>query len=186
MNAALDNLIGSDLPPMIMVYVYPNFGGWFIEYMGDFRDAHADMLVKDIIPHADATYRTRKGPEGRAAFGADDAAYMALYATMRHPGTFGGVAMMSASWGDYGEENIGDRMTTADAMPLRIYHDWGRYDYVSPMEGTDIPVLNRRLRAWLTDHGYAVEGGEVNQASGWPFWRTRSGAALKTLFPMER
>lgn len=186
MNAALDNLIGSDLPPMIMVYVYPNFGGWFIEYVGDFRDPHADMLITDIIPHVDATYRTQAGPEGRAAFGVDDGAYMALYAATRAPGTFGGVAMMSASWGDYEEENIRDQMKTSAELPMRVYHDWGRYDYVSPMEGTNIPVLNRRLRTWLTDHGYAVDGGEVNQAGGWPFWRNRSGAALKTLFPIER
>ncbi len=186
MNRSLDNLIGSTVEPLIMVYCYPNFGGWYIEYGGANRDKYFGMLTEELIPHIDANYRTIDSAESRAAIGTEDAAFMALYATSKAPGTFSRLGLHSASWGELEESLVTTQMAGSSNQPLIVYHDWGKYDYYSPMEGTNIPKQNHRLREFLKEHGYNYSGGQFNDGGAWPNWRNRTAKMLEHLFPLKK
>ena len=185
MNRTLDNLGGATIEPTIVVYVHPRYGGWYIEYVGDYRDRFLDFLTGEIIPYVDANYRTDANPASRAALGTEDGAFMALYAAHKVPGTFGKLGLQSATWGELEKTLVEPFLKGAAAMPLEIYLDWGTYDYISPQEGSDVPEDNRRLAAFLREAGYRISGKEHHQGSGWNCWRNRTGLMLTALFPKK-
>lgn len=185
MNNTLDNLIGKSMEPIIMVYCYPTIGGWYLEYVGDKRDDFFNMLQDELVPQIDKTYRTIATAGSRAAIGADDAGFMALYAATKAPDLFSRIGLHSVTWGDLEQSIIAAQMKGAKEQPLRFYHDWGKYDYRSPMEGTDLPKANAQLTGFLRSNGYSVVGGQFNDGGGWPNWRNRSKVLLQRLFPLK-
>ncbi|GAB3576740.1 alpha/beta hydrolase-fold protein [Spirosoma luteolum] len=84
-----------ELPPMILVM--PNAGGsWYInDYQSKVR--YEDMVVQELIPHIDSTFRTRTQRQFRGVAGLSMGGFGALVLAMHHPDLFSACGAMSAS-----------------------------------------------------------------------------------------
>jgi enterochelin esterase family protein len=81
-----------DLPEAIIVAA--DAGNSF--YVNGPTGAFEDMLVKDVVDHVEATYRTLPGRAGRALFGVSMGGYGALRIAFKYPERFAAVATHSA------------------------------------------------------------------------------------------
>ena len=74
-----------------LIVVMPDAGNsWYANWAGGEdaqKDAWEDCIIKDLIPHVDATYRTVARREGRAINGLSMGGYGALMLGLRHPRT---------------------------------------------------------------------------------------------------
>jgi enterochelin esterase-like enzyme len=94
-NRAADRGIAEgDVPPMIIVM--PDGGVTW--YVNDFkgRVPYERMLVEELIPHIDLTFRTRTEKEFRAVSGLSMGGYGSLMLAMRHPDLFSACAAFSS------------------------------------------------------------------------------------------
>jgi predicted alpha/beta superfamily hydrolase len=183
-------IVAGRIEPIIVVGVY-NAGEHRVdEYTPtarlDGRGGHADvygrMLVEELKPFIDATYRTLPGIANTAMGGSSLGGLLTLHVGLRYPTTFGKLAVLSPSvWWD-------DRVILREVdalprkLPQRIWLDAGT------REATDVIPDARRLRDALVAKGWAIaedlmyfeaRGGEHNERS----WAKRVGPVLKFLFP---
>ena len=68
---------------------------------------------------------------------------------------------------------------------LKIYLDWGKYDFRNAANGYSWPDDNKRFAALLRKQGYTIMGGQVNDGYDWPSWRTRTDRILQLFFPVS-
>jgi predicted alpha/beta superfamily hydrolase len=178
------------IEPLIIVGIYNAGDRRVDEYTptvdpakgGGGADIYGRMLVDDLKPFIDATYRTLPDPENTALGGSSLGGLLTLYLGLRHPTTFGKLAVLSPSvwWGD------GVIVREVEALPRktpqRMWVDAGR------REGDDVIPDVRRLRDALVDKGWSIgedlmyfeaRGGEHNERS----WAKRVRPFLKFLFP---
>jgi len=178
------------IEPLIIVGVYNAGDRRVDEYTptvdpakgGGRADIYGKMLVDDLKPFIDATYRTLPDPENTALGGSSLGGLLTLYLGLRHPTTYGKLAVLSPSvwWGD------GVIVREVEALPhktpQRMWLDAGR------REGVDVIPDVRRLRDALVDKGWSIgedlmyfeaRGGEHNERS----WAKRVRPFLKFLFP---
>ena len=83
-------------PPAILAVVdgFTRFGG--AQYLNSPANGqYEDYVVRDVIGHVDATYRTVAAARGRALAGKSSGGYGALVLGMRHPAVFGAVSAHS-------------------------------------------------------------------------------------------
>ncbi len=190
----LDNLIGKKVEPLIAVFM-PDPGerpdGSFnrrksyLELAGESKDTSRLMLVEELLPLIESRYAIDRRADRRALLGLGHAAYLSLYATLRHPDLFTGLGLLSPNWEPgYRNQNTALIRTPAQ-QPLRIYLEWGKYDSRSPREGWDAVDNGRTLSAALRSKGYSVAGGETHEGAGWIARRNRLDKTLGTLFPMQ-
>jgi len=99
-NLAADRAIAArEIPPMIIVM--PDGGvAWYInDALGQAR--YEDMIVREFIPHVDATYRTRPDRQFRGVAGLSMGGWGTLVYVLRHPDLFAAAAAFSAGiWRD--------------------------------------------------------------------------------------
>lgn len=97
---AADRAIAAgEIPPMIIVM--PDGGvAWYMnDAAGTVR--WEDMFVQELIPHIDATYRTRPSREFRGVAGLSMGGWGTLIHALRHPDLFAaGAAFSAAVWTD--------------------------------------------------------------------------------------
>jgi predicted alpha/beta superfamily hydrolase len=149
---------------------------------GGGADIYGCMVVEHLKPFIDATYRTRPDVTNTAMGGSSLGGLVTLYLGLRHPTTFGKLAVLSPSvWWDDGAI-IREVERLASRTSKRIWLDAGT------REGADIIPGLRRLRDALVAKGWSigedleyseVRGGEHNERS----WAKRVGPFLKFLFP---
>ncbi len=104
-NLAADRAIAErEIPPMIIVM--PDGGvTWYVNDISG-RVRYEDMFVKELIPHIDATFRTRPSREFRGIAGLSMGGWGTLVHAFRHPELFAaGAAFSAAVWED--EDVIG-------------------------------------------------------------------------------
>ena len=174
---SLDNLIGSRIRPILVVFidsVRPQAG-----------EPYLKMINEELIPLVDETYRTVTEASGRAHVGMGPAAFTALFCALKQPG----VADLAASQSSFlfGPSMGQMREILADQEPrdMTIYLDWSRYDLRNPQEAWDLGQMNRDLAALLEEHGLETLGGEGNYGIGWSSWRNRTGDLFMALFPLS-
>ena len=185
-DVSLDNIIGTRVRPVIVVFVPSLFGGGYSEYVGEKRDAYMRVFTDEIVPYIEQTYRAIKRREGRANTGAIYGGFMAFYATFTHPEIFGKLAIQSMSWDQTAEANDAGLVFAASTQwPIKIYLDWGKYDLRSPMEGNDLGKSTASFARLLHKRGYTFTGGEINDGAGWASWRNRTDEVFETLFPLS-
>lgn len=179
------------IEPLVIVGIY-NTGQYRVdEYTPtveaeEGRGGHADdygrMLVEEIKPFIDATYKTEPGAASTALGGSSLGGLLTMHLGLRYPTAFGRLAMLSPSvWWD-------DRviLRTVEALPaklpLRIWLDAGT------AEGEDTIGNARDLRDALVQKGWVIgqdlayleaQGGEHNEQS----WAARVDRVLSFLFP---
>ncbi len=184
-------ILAGRIEPIIVVGVYNTGAHRIDEYTptpradigaGGHADEYGRMMIDEIKPFIDATYDTRPGVEDTAMGGSSLGGLLTLHVGLRHPGTFGKLAVLSPSvWWD-------DRVILREVEALtqkpeqRIWLDAGT------REGVEVIPDARRLRAALVDKGWAIgqdlmyveaRGGEHNERS----WAKRVGPVLRYLFP---
>jgi len=99
-GGAADRAIAAgEVPPMIIVM--PDGGvAWYMnDAAGTVR--WEDMFIQELIPHIDATYRTRPSREFRGIAGLSMGGWGTLIQALRHPDLFAaGAAFSAAVWTD--------------------------------------------------------------------------------------
>ena len=177
------------IEPLIVVAIYnsgetrpDDYTQTATENGGGHSDAYGRMLVDELKPFIDTTYRTLADTTNTAMGGASLGGLVTLHVGLRHPKTFGKLAAMSPSvWWD-------DRVILREIegmprkTPQRLWVDAGT------REGADVIPDARRLRDVLVRKGWSIatdlmyyeaRGGEHNERS----WARRVGPMLKFLFP---
>ena len=151
--------------------------------VGGGADIYGCMVVEDLKPFIDATYRTRPDVTNTAMGGSSLGGLVTLYLGLRHPTTFGKLAVLSPSvwWDDGAIVREVERLPSGTSQ--RIWLDTGT------REGADVVPSVRRLRDALVAKGWSIaagdlmyfeaRGGEHNERS----WAKRVGPFLKFLFP---
>ena len=176
---ALDNLVGQSVRPVIAVFISetpPLFGS---------PAPYAQMVVAELIPFIDSTYRTIPSAEGRASLGNGSLGFPALLCAFMQPGVIGKVATQSAFLFDFSMGALRPLIKNAEQQPLDVYMEWGSYDLRSLSEDWSMAEKNVDLVALLVENGYAPAGGEVPDGTGWSSWTNRTDAVFETLFPVE-
>ena len=93
--ANLDRGIRAGLAPeAIIVLVQALPVGWYVNSKDGKRPIE-NVVIKDLIPHVDATYRTIARREGRGIEGMSMGGYGALHLGMRHPTLFGAISAVA-------------------------------------------------------------------------------------------
>jgi len=140
------------------------------------------MLVEELKPFIDRTYRTLPSAEHTAMGGSSLGGLLTLHLGLRYPTIFGKLAVLSPSvWWD-------DRVILREVAALqkklnvRIWLDAGT------REGAEVIPDARLLRDAFVAKGWEIptnlmyfeaRGGEHNERS----WAKRVGPVLKYLFP---
>ena len=101
-------------PPMIAVLVNGLAASFYCDSLDGSRPVDS-VIVKELIPHVDGTYRTLAGRENRAVEGFSMGGYGAAHLGFKHPGLFGIVSIFSGAltdsveWGELHEPQGGRR-----------------------------------------------------------------------------
>lgn len=82
------------LPEAIVVLVQALPVGWYVNSKDGVRPIE-NVVIDDLIPHVDATYRTIARREGRGIEGMSMGGYGALHLGMRHPTLFGAISAVA-------------------------------------------------------------------------------------------
>jgi len=93
MNAAMER---SDMPQTIVVFVQGLPIGWY-NNSKDGTMPVEDVIIKDLIPHIDATYRTISKREARGIEGMSMGGYGSLHLGFKYPELFGVVSSIAPS-----------------------------------------------------------------------------------------
>ncbi len=84
-----------------LIVVMPDAGNsWYANWAeseGDAENAWEDYMIKDLVGHVDATYRTVAGREGRAITGLSMGGYGALMLGLKHPEMFASIGSHSGA-----------------------------------------------------------------------------------------
>lgn len=181
------------LDPLIIVYV-PNGGSQedrFDEYTptrdarvsrGGKADQYGLMLVEEVKPFIDSHYRTLIDAANTGLGGASLGGLVTLYLGLKHPRTFGRLAVLSPSiWWDNGVI-LREVKNLENKLPLRIWLD------VGTEEDTGRGNITRQLRdalgkkGWVLDNDlsyYEAKGAKHEESA----FAKRAALFLKYLFP---
>jgi predicted alpha/beta superfamily hydrolase len=140
------------------------------------------LLVEELKPWIDRTFRTRVGPEDTGLGGSSLGGLISLFLGWEHPSVFGKLAVMSPSvWWDY--RSILSIINQAGAKPnLRIWMDMGMAEGARHIRDADLlaQVLVRHGWKLGVDLVYEKAVGAVHDEQA---WAERFGDVLRFLFP---
>ena len=140
------------------------------------------MLIEEIKPFIDRTYRTFSGPANTALGGSSLGGLISLYLGLNHPEVFGKLAVMSPSiWWD--RRSILATVGHSRKRPAtRIWLDMGTAEGLRHLRDADL--LHQRLikRGWRDniDLAYQRDPGAVHDENA---WANRFPNVLRFLFP---
>ena len=158
------------------------------KYKGGGADLYGRMLVEELKPFIDSTYRTRKDASHTGIGGSSLGALVSLYLSLKYPDVFRKVAVLSPSVWFANHQIVHYVESFQQRPPLRIWLD------VGTKEGRDATEANRTVadaellrdalkkKGWRegTDLKYFEDlGAEHNERA----WAARFGALLQFLFP---
>jgi len=113
------------MPEVIIVLVQALPVGWYVNSK-DGKLPIAQVIIKDLIPHIDNTYRTITQKNGRGIEGHSMGGYGALHLGLKFPHLFGAISAVAPSiLRDLGKEPIYRTFYTFD-------NDQGYYEQVGP------------------------------------------------------
>jgi predicted alpha/beta superfamily hydrolase len=183
------------IEPLIIVGIY-NAGKDRIDeytpaadtkYKGGKADLYGRMLVEELKPFIDATYRTRKGAQHTGVGGSSLGGLVSLYLALKYPNVFGRVAVVSPSvW--FAERYIVHYVEALPKKPkVRVWLDIGTKEGRTPDEVKQGLNNARLLKDTLVKKGWKLgkdlkyleaEGAEHNESA----WAARVELILEFLF----
>lgn len=179
------------IEPLIIVAVYNTGEHRIDEYAptasdkgGGRADQYGRMLIEELKPFIDATYRTLPSAASTGIGGSSLGALLTMHLGLRYATAFSRLAVHSPSvwWDD--KVILKEVAALPQKLPFRIWLDAGTG------EGEETIANTRALRDALVAKGWVVdgdlryveaEGGQHNEAS----WASRVAETLKFLFPPQ-
>ena len=185
------------IEPLIIVGIYNAGKARIDEYtpaadekykMGGKADLYGRMLVEELKPFIDTTYRTRRDAEHTGLGGSSLGGIVSMYLALKYPDLFGRVAVVSPSvW--FANKQIVHYAEALKKKPkTRIWLDMGTKEGSTAKEAqqavTDARLLNDTLRkkGWKPGKDlryFEAEGAEHNETA----WAARVEPILEFLFP---
>jgi predicted alpha/beta superfamily hydrolase len=144
--------------------------------------SYGRLIVEELKPFIDRTYRTLDGPGNTGLGGSSLGGLISLYLGFEYPEVFGKLAVMSPSlWWD--QRSLLGYVEQVEPKPdLRIWLDMGTAEGARHLRDTDL--LNSVLlkRGWRSgvDLVYVKAAGGVHDEDA---WAGRFGDVLRFLFP---
>lgn len=81
-----------------LIVVMPDVGrNWYVNSAADPSAKYEDMIIKDLIPHIDSTYRTIPLRRARAVAGLSMGGYGAMFLGLKHSGRFAAIGAFSGA-----------------------------------------------------------------------------------------
>jgi predicted alpha/beta superfamily hydrolase len=147
---------------------------------------YAQMLVREIKPFIDQTYRTRKAAADTAAGGSSLGALAALVAGIDYPRVFGKLALLSPSvwWDNHSILRLIEASTPRQPRQ-QIWLDAGTAEGRSPAKVVEEARLLRDALAgkgWREGSGFHYEEAQ-DHSHNEQAWGERFGRVLEYLFP---
>jgi predicted alpha/beta superfamily hydrolase len=184
-------ILAGEIEPLIIVGIYntgehrideyaptarPDMGG------GGHADDYGRMLVEELKPFIDGTYKTLPSAAGTAIGGSSLGGLLTIHLGLCYPTAFSKLAVMSPSvwWDD--RVILREVVALPGKLPQRIWLDAGTAEGEQVI--TDARLLRDALvaKGWEIGHDLAyleAPGGEHNEES----WGARIDAVLTFLFP---
>ncbi len=191
-ETALGLITAGAIEPLIIVGIYNTGEHRIDEYTptadpekkhGGKADQYGRMLVEEIKPFIDHTYRTHPKGETTGLGGSSLGGLLTLHLGIRHPEVFSRLAALSASvWWDK-KVILREVNELPGKLPIKIWLDAGT------QEGAEVIADSRALCDALIAKGWVLgqdllymeaEGAQHNEAS----WGSRVDSVLKFLFPV--
>lgn len=189
-DTAEDLIERSLIEPLIIVGIY-NAGEHRIqEYTptadpklgGGKADLYGRMLVEEVKPFIDGTYRTVDGPEHTGLGGSSLGGLVTLHLGLKYPHIFGKLAVLSPSvWWD-NRIILREIQQLPTKRPLKIWLDMGTAEGGMSLKDTEMLRDAMSAKGWSvgTELAYSeIEGATHNESS----WAERVGPFLQFLFP---
>ena len=187
-------ITAGEIEPLIVVGIYNTGEHRVDEYTptaaaevgrGGHADDYGRMLIEELKPFIDRTYKTLPSAASTAMGGSSLGGLLSLHVGLRFPTAFGRLAALSPSvWWDH-RVLLREVEALPGRLPIRIWLDAGT------AEGADTLANARALRDALVAKGWVIgddlayleeQGGEHNEHS----WAMRVDRVLKFLFPLIR
>ena len=148
---------------------------------GGLADRYGQMLVYEIKPWVDHSWRTRRTARDTAVAGSSLGGLLSLHLGLTHPAIFGKVGLLSPSvWWD--DRWIVRQLATGGRRPdLRIWLDVGTGE-ARMLKGTRLLYRMLLRKGWRigTDLHYREADGALHDERA---WGERAGLFLRFLFP---
>ena len=198
-EAAQSLIAGGKIEPLIIVGVYNTGKDRIDEYTpveepkykaGGKADLYGRLLVEELKPFIDKTYRTKKDAAHTGLGGSSLGGLVSVYLGLRYPNVFGRLAVVSPSvW--WGNNQIVKYVESQNKKPqLRIWLDIGTKEGGTAEEAQHTVEGARLLRGSLIKKGWKLEknlkyfeaqGAEHNERA----WAARVEQILMFLFPRK-
>jgi predicted alpha/beta superfamily hydrolase len=139
------------------------------------------VLLEEIKPFLDETYRTRPTSADTALGGSSLGGLISLFLGFEHPNTFGKIAALSPSlWWDH--RAILPILESHHRQNLRIWLDMGLEEGARHVRDTDLLVRQLERRGWHLHHDleYRRVPGATHSEDA---WAARFDQVLQFLFP---
>lgn len=197
-DETVESLIAAGkIEPLIIVGVYNGGKERINEYtpaedakykMGGKADLYGRMLVEELKPFIDRTYRTRRGPKYTGVGGSSLGGLLSIYLALKHPQVFGKAAVVSPSVWFANQHIVGfvDKLPKKPAV--RLWIDIGTKEGRNADEAEQTVKGTRLLYDTLIRKGwkpgkdlkyFEAKDAEHNEAA----WAARVEPILKFLFP---
>lgn len=189
-------ILARKIKPLIIVGIYNTGRDRINEYTpvqdqgykaGGQADLYGRMLVEELKPFIDKTYRTSKAAKDTGLGGSSLGGIVSLYLGLKYPNIFGRLAVVSPSvW--FAEKQIVGFVDSRPYAPgVRIWLDIGTKEGRSDREANETVNNTRLLKDTLVRKGWKIEkqlryfedlGAEHNERA----WADRFGSILTFLF----
>jgi enterochelin esterase-like enzyme len=188
-NVILDNLIAQGkAKPMIVVMplgygdydvIRRGWGSWSDKELASRNlSKFTDILLSEIMPQVEQSYRVKKARESRAIAGLSMGGAESLLTGLNHPGQFAWVGAFSSGGIDlksFEAEFPGVNANTNADQKLKLL-------WIACGTDDGLININRQFKSWLKDKGVQFTDIETPGMHTWMVWRRNLAAFAPLLF----
>jgi enterochelin esterase family protein len=164
-----DNLINDKIiEPIIGVFINPI--NRFNEYMYNIK--YSKLIVEEIVPNIDSTFRTIKSPDKRAIMGASLGGIISFFTAYSFPNVFKNIGGQSSSF-LYLEREI-SKLIMNNHNEFNVYMDVGLFE--------SLIYSNRRISKIYKEKQFNFKYQEISEGHTWSNWGNHVKDALIFFF----